>query len=88
MLFMECGGIFKMTSPLTIQERAKIAARYEERNFIVLVQRGSGAATHWILWINPGAASCWGRQNVIIFKGTKTVTLIYSQRDSYLNEFS
>ena len=28
-----------MTSALTIQKRAKIAARYEGRNFIVLVQR-------------------------------------------------
>ena len=27
----------------------------------------SGVATHWILWINPGAASGWERQIVITF---------------------
>ena len=23
------------------------------------IQVVSGVATHWILWINPGAARCW-----------------------------
>ena len=32
-----------MTTSLTIQERAKIEARYEVRNFIVLVQKWWGA---------------------------------------------
>ena len=43
MLFMECGSIFKNDQSLTIQERARIAVRYEVRNFIVLVQRRWGA---------------------------------------------
>ena len=33
-----------MTSTFTLQERAKIAARYEVRNFIVLVHRWWGAS--------------------------------------------
>ena len=45
----------EMTSALTIQERAKIAACYEVGNFIILVQRRWGACKgrHYTLFPEP-----------------------------------
>ena len=43
MLLLECNSIFKNDHSLTIQDRAKTAARYEVRYFIVQVQRRWGA---------------------------------------------
>jgi len=31
----------------------------ENRTVLRTLPWGSGVATHWILWINPGAARCW-----------------------------
>ena len=43
MLFMKCVVFSKMTSSLIIHEQAKLAASYDVRHFIVLVQRRWGA---------------------------------------------
>jgi len=35
----------------------------------------SGVATHWILWINPGAARCW--------RAAKCDNVVNEQRQSH-----